>query len=208
MPSPACASVRRRDAAEWVLRLTASPQHATAAAAGLAEAGAGRSSWWFWKNVLSAVASCIGMEVGKSPWALLRLALWGVAANWVLGYGLLLLVSMLCRTSLKPGVSVPAVLAVSSAVWITNSVVPGLVGWAVGRRSQARELAACILLICLAAAIYGVEVSLSAWQDQWIGKPWPGIDGAGRNILIELPFFLAGAVGYRVWSRQRAVPIT
>lgn len=161
--------------AEWVLSLVAAPDRAASTVGDLVEEVASRGIFWFWSNVLRTAGSHLWHDLTVSPLRMLELALWGVAASWVLSLMFGLLISM-------------------CTAW------PLLVGWEVGRRSAGREVPAGFAVATLFAAIYVVNLYRASMQGRHVGITWSGMEQHAFAVFCAQA--LSGTAGAILFRRR------
>jgi len=178
--------MRSARVAEWILSLVTTPERAAATVGDLIENVDSRGR--FWLGVLRTALSLLWSDVAADPGRMARLAggafLVGIALIFVC-----MLVIMPLVMTLKYGdpnmwasrvFNVPSVLAVVI-------LVPFLQGRWLARRSPGHELAACLALTILTAAVDGITVALGMET----------ISGLTLSIASPLIPMLAGVMWFR-----------
>ncbi|MGA3098453.1 MAG: hypothetical protein ABSF25_18520 [Bryobacteraceae bacterium] len=203
--------MRNAATAEWILSLVS--DNAASTVGDLVEESSPRGALWFWSSVLRAAGSHFWRDLSASPWRMVRLAFWGVLATWyfLATFAMPMLavngVKVVNLNSALVALAMPmlAVHRYWTPTWeipfltvLGCAVPPFLAGRAVACRSNGRELPAAFAVLTLKAALYAVELRLSAMQVRRIGQPYPGIEHAFAVVCVESLFVVAGATVYRL----------
>jgi hypothetical protein len=200
-------------AADWILSLVAAQDRAASTVGDLVEEASSRGVLWFWSSVLRTAGSHLWHDLSVSPLRTVRLAFWGLLANWWLGFLLASFATTVwisVSDHLGLGVHFQGGSVISVPPWgysiLTIAIctaVPFLVGWKVARRSDGRELAAAFALVALFAVFQLLVHYLSAMQVGRIGRPWPGIENAFSVFCARVPCVIAGAMLFRCRARAK-----
>ena len=175
--------MRNAASAEWILSLVS--DNAASTVGDLVEEASSRGALWFWASVLRTAGSHVWRDLSASPWRMVGLAFWGLAASVLAGVGLampLLLANLNLRDS-------------NWQIPLVNVVIctagPLLGGWSVARRSNGRELPAAFAVSALEAVL---QVS--------IGPPDPGTNYGFTKLCVFSLFVIAGAVVRRIFGAR------
>jgi len=191
--------MRNAASAEWILSLVS--DNAASTVGDLVEEASSRGALWFWASVLRTAGSHVWRDLSASPWRMVGLAFWGLAASVLAGVGLampLLLANLNLRDS-------------NWQIPLVNVVIctagPLLGGWSVARRSNGRELPAAFAVSALDALFYILGRYPLVLQVS-MGRPDPGTNHGFTELCVFSLFVTAGAVvrrkiGARMEVRHR-----
>jgi hypothetical protein len=179
--------MRNAATAEWILSLVS--DNAASTVGDLVEEASSRGVLWFWSSVLRTAGSHFWRDLSASPWRMVGLAFWGLAASVLAGLGLAMPLLLVNLNNSNWQVPLSNVLICTAG--------PLLGGWSVARRSNGRELPA-------AFAVSALEVVLQVS----IGPPDPGTNHGFTKLCVFSLFVIAGAVlrrifGVRMEARHR-----
>ena len=77
-------------------------------------------------------------------------------------------------------------------------ISPLLMGTEIARRSRGRDLAAGAATVAVSVVLHLVATALSSWQENQIGKPWPGREHAAVYLAMESAALMAGTIARRM----------
>ena len=186
--------MRNAQVAEWILSLVTSPDRAASTVGDLMESATTRGALWFWIGVLRTVLSMMWRDVAANPGRMMGLAGKGFLVGLGLTFACFLVIIPVTFVVTRASFSDLSAAFGSwtftlSSIFVAMVLVPFQQGRWLARRSPNQELAACLALAMLTAAVDAIPIALGM--------------GTASQLVLSISVPLIPTFAGAAWVRRK-----